>query len=143
MIVTLVFVSVLSSASIFDSDWCNMEQNFLSNISKKKILENGDLDFCKKFASVLISELKFAVPECYRLIDEECCKEKSFDACDSNNCQLPSEKLSGLIGRLSEALSTVNRKLPDEYRSIISSIHDSNEETFPEVCDKAISALSK
>jgi hypothetical protein len=120
-----------------------MEQIFFSNINKKQNLESEDLDFCKKFASSLISELKPTVPEYARLVDEECDQEESSNAYDSDDYSSESEKLSGLIGQLSDDLHLVEKKLPRECRDAIFAVRHSSKDEWVHVCDKAIDVLSR
>jgi hypothetical protein len=143
MIVKLVLLLVLSFAPAFGDNWRSMERFFTNNIEEKDVLEEKDLDFCKKFASVLISGLKAAIPKYNKLVDEECANEKSFDAYCSDDYSSASEKLSGLIGWLSYDLAMVKKKLPDKYHGVISAIHDASRKDLCDACDNALAVLSQ
>jgi hypothetical protein len=131
--------------SAFDGNWRDMEWIFLGNIKEKEVLKKKDLDFCKKFASVLISGLKLAIPEHNRVFDEEYEQKVSSSAYDSDDDDYSSEseKLSGLIGLLSYDLAMVKKTLPDKYHGAISAIHDASEEDLCDACDNALAGLSQ
>jgi hypothetical protein len=144
MIVKLVLLLVLGFAPAFGDNLCDMECFFVDNIEEKELLKQEDLDFCKKFASVLIFELKPAVPEYARLVDEWCDQEESSNAYDSDCYSSASGKLSGFIGRWGDNLFMVENKLPSgECRDAIFAVRHSSKDEWVHACDKAIDVLSR